>query len=278
MSNKFQPRLTRPGKDNKYYKTVGTGGYSTAIKGSPTDSQCDVLANCTGYSFGRFNEIAFQMLGAEGIKKLFKENGGTLKDLKSNNNMPLLQPLNAENFYDVALSQGLEITQTPTVGACMCWQKGNTRSYTDGAGHVAIVEEVVGPTCVRTSESGWGCTNPFWTQLRYKGNGNWGAGNDYKFLGFIKNPAVDTDADPYPVPTRILQEGLVGEDVKWVQWKLRELGYTKDAIDGWFGLLTYCAVAGFQLKNGLEVDAIVGPATVSALQKADKVGQSVWKV
>lgn len=278
MSNQFQPRLTRPGKDNKFYKTIGSGGWSTAIKGNPTDSQCDVLSNCVGYAYARFNEIVYQLLGEEGMKKLFKENGGDLKDLKSNNKMPLLQPLNAENFYDVALSQGLEITQIPSVGSVMVWQKGNTRSYVDGAGHVAAVEEVVAPTCVRTSESGWGCNNPFWTQLRYKGNGNWGAGNEYKFLGFIKNPAVDASAEPYPTPTRILKEGMVGEDVKWVQWKLKDLGYTKDAIDGWFGLLTYCAVCGFQLKNGLEVDAIVGPATVEALKKAEIAGQTVWKV
>ena len=265
--SEFQARLTRPGKDNKYYNTIGNGGYSTAVKGSPTDSQCDVLANCVGYAFGRFNEIAFQILGKEGVKKLFKENGGDIKDLKSNTNMPLLQPLNAENFYDVALSQGIEISQTPQVGAVMCWQKGNTRSYTDGAGHVASVEEVISPTCVRTSESGYGCVNPFWTQIRYKGNGNWGAGSEYKFLGFILNPAVGKDSDPYPIPTRVLKEGLVGEDVKWLQWKLKELTYLSDAIDGWFGLHTLCAVCGYQLKNGLEVDGIAGPATIKSLKE-----------
>lgn len=268
--SEFQARLTRPGKDNKYYKTIGSGGYSTAIKGNPTDSQCDVLANCVGYAFGRFNEIAFQMLGKDGVKALFTENGGKLKDLKSNNNMPLLQPLNAENFYDTALSQGIEISQTPQIGACMCWQKGATRSYKDGAGHVAIVEEVIAPTSVRTSESGYGCSNPFWTQIRYRGSCNWGAGNDYTFLGFILNPAVGGDADPYPVPTRILKEGLVGDDVKWLQWKLKEYGYLKDAIDGWFGLQTLCAVCGYQLKNDLMVDGLVGTATVKSLKEGKK--------
>jgi intein/homing endonuclease len=42
----FTPRLTRPEKGNKYYITKGNGGYSPAIKGKPTDAQCDVLANC----------------------------------------------------------------------------------------------------------------------------------------------------------------------------------------------------------------------------------------
>ena len=85
--------------------------------------------------------------------------------------------------------------QTPRLGACMVWQKGATLSGSDGAGHVAIVEEVVSATEVITSESGWGASKPFWTQTRKKGsNGNWGAGTGYKFLGFIYNPAVPEDS------------------------------------------------------------------------------------
>lgn len=263
----FQPRLTKPEKGNKFYNTIGHGGWSTAIVGNPKDNDCDVLANCVGFAFSRFNEIAYQMLGEDGVKKLFKENGGKLKDLKANSRMPLLQPLNAENFYDVALSQGEEIAQTPSVGACMVWQKGSTRKYQDGAGHVAIVEEVISPTCVKTSESGYGCANPFWTQLRYKSNGNWGAGSDYTFLGFIKHPAIEAPSDPYPMPTRILKEGDNGEDVKWVQWKLKNLAYLNDSIDGWFGINTLGAVLVFQLKNGLVCDGIVGPATRDLLAK-----------
>ena len=263
----FQQRLTKPEKGNKYYNTIGNGGYSTAIKGKPTDSNADVLSNCVGYAFGRFNESAFQLLGEGGVKNLFIEQGGKIKDLKSNTHMPLLQPLNAENFYDTALAQNLEISQVPTVGSCMVWQKGTTRNYVDGAGHVAIVEEVVSPTCVKTSESGWGCTNPFWTQLRYKGNGNWGADNGYTFLGFIKNPAVNASAEPYPIPTRIVKEGMKGEDVQWIQWKLKEAGYLNDSVDGWFGLYTLGAVLAFQLKHDLTCDGLVGPATIEALKK-----------
>lgn len=263
----YQQRITKPENGNKFYNTVGKGGWSTAIVGNPKDSGCDVLSNCVGYAFGRFNEIAYQLLGEEGIKKLFKENGGTLKNLNSNSRMPLLQPLNAENFYDVALTQGLTVSQTPSLGACMVWQKGDTRNYKDGAGHVAIVEEIISVDCVKSSESGYGCTNPFWTQLRYKGNGNWGAGSGYKFLGFIKNPAVDAPTDPYPMPTRTLKEGMTGEDVKWVQWKLKNLCYLNDSIDGWFGIHTCEAVLYFQLKNGLSCDGIVGNATRELLSK-----------
>ena len=264
----FTPRLERPAKGNKFYNTQSNGGWSTAIKGKPTDPNCDVLANCVGAGFARFNEIAYQLLGADGVKKLFKENGGTLVNLNLNERMPLLAPRNAENFYDIAIQQGLEVSQTPTLGACMVWQKGATRNGSDGAGHVAIVEKILSPDCVQTSESGYNCKNPFWTQYRYRGgNGNWGNETGYKFLGFIKNPAVSDSSEPYPTPTRVLKEGDNGEDVKWVQWKLKSLAYLNDSIDGWFGVLTLGAVLVFQLKSGLEVDGVVGPATRKALQK-----------
>lgn len=159
----FTMRTTKPGAGNKYYIRKASGGYNGAIKGSPTDSECDVLANCVGYAVGRFNEI-----GSWGSCKY-------------------LSPVNAENF--IQYKGELEVSQTPQIGACMVWQKGATLTGSDGAGHVAIVEKVVSATEVITSESGYG-SKPFWTQTRKKGSdGNWGQGSGYKFLGFILNPA-----------------------------------------------------------------------------------------
>lgn len=159
----FTPRLSRPEAGNKYYITKKRGGYSDAIEGSPRDSACDVLSNCVGYAYGRFNEIG---------------DWGSCR---------YLCPTWAENF--MSYTGGLETGQEPRVGACMVWQKGATLSNADGAGHVAIVEKVYSATSILTSESGWGCANPFWTKTRSKGDGNWGAGAGYKFLGFIYNPA-----------------------------------------------------------------------------------------
>lgn len=165
----FTPRLTRPEAGNKYYITKAAGGYSDAVKGSPTDSACNVLHNCVGYAYGRFNEI-----GGWGSCKY-------------------LRPVNAENF--IQYKGDLEVGTEPRLGACMVWQKGATLTGSDGAGHVAIVEKIVSATEIVTSESGWGAAKPFWTQTRKKGSdGNWGQGTGYKFLGFIYNPAVPTTA------------------------------------------------------------------------------------
>lgn len=164
MANeKFIPRLTRPEDNNPYYNTKSNGGYSTACKGSPTQSKWNVCSNCVGYAFGRFNEIA------------------------QNTKMSYLRPVNAELFMQYKGS--LETGMIPRVGACMVWQKGATLSGSDGTGHVAIVEKVISDTEIVTSESGWKAKQPFWTQTRKKGNGNWGQSSTYKFLGFIYNPA-----------------------------------------------------------------------------------------
>ena len=160
----YKPRLTKPEAGNKYYITKSRGGYSDAIQGKPTDPNCNVLANCVGYAYGRFNEI-----GGYGYCKY-------------------LRPVNAENFIQYA--SGLSVGQTPKLGACMVWRKGASLSGSDGAGHVAIVEKVISSTQIVTSESGYNSSTPFWTKTRYKGNGNWGAGAGYTFLGFIYNPAV----------------------------------------------------------------------------------------
>lgn len=159
----FKMRTTKPEAGNKYYITKANGGYSNAIQGKPTDADCDVLPNCVGYAYGRFNEI-----GEYGYCKY-------------------LSPVNAEKFIQYAGS--LEVGQTPKLGACMVWRKGETLSGDDGAGHVAIVEKVISSTQVMTSESAYNST-AFYTSTRNKGTGNWGMGTGYTFLGFIYNPAV----------------------------------------------------------------------------------------
>ena len=191
----FKPRLTRPEAGNKYYITKGSGGYSDAIKGSPVDSKCNVLSNCVGYAYGRFNEI-----GGYGCCKY-------------------LRPVNAENFLQYA--NGLTVGQTPKLGACMVWRKGATLSGSDGAGHVAIVEQIISATEIVTSESGYGSKNPFWTTRRKKGTGNWGAGSGYTFLGFIYNPAVSDNATVTTTPDTPAQapaelEYKVGDVVQFV--------------------------------------------------------------
>lgn len=188
----FTVRTAKPGAGNKCYIRQATGGWNSCIQGSPTDSQCNVLANCVGYANGRFNEIYNEITGNRSNKY------NTLN-------------CNAENFIERARNAGLEVGQTPRAGAIMCWKKGATLSGSDGAGHVAVVERVNSDGSVYTSESGYG-SSAFWNQTRYNSNGRWGIGSGYTFRGFIYNPAVkETQPAPQPTPKKILDE--IAKDV-----------------------------------------------------------------
>lgn len=124
----FSPRLTKPEAGNKYYITKAKGGWSTAIVGNPTDPDCNVLHNCVGYAFGRYNEI--------------------IGDTK----MTHLLPVNAENFYSVAISQGLKVGAEPQLGAVIVWE-----GIGSAADHVAVVEQIYDDGSILTSESGYKC-------------------------------------------------------------------------------------------------------------------------
>ncbi len=181
----FTIRTSKP-SGNKNFITTGSGGWNTCIKGYPMDSEANVLANCVGFASGRFNEIINDARGTTGC---------AYKTLNCN----------AENFIERAKAAGLEIGQTPRVGAIMCWQKGDTLSGGDGAGHVATVERVYSNSKVYTSESGYG-SSAFWNQTRSNSNGRWGCGSGYTFRGFIYLPSdvqkvVDSIVNPVePTP------------------------------------------------------------------------------
>ena len=165
-------RTTRPTADNKYFIRKVNGGYSTCIQGKPTDSQCNVLANCVGYACGAFNEELD--LGYE----------------KYHLNC------NAENFIERAIASGLSIVSKPVVGSILCWEGLGSL-----AGHVAIVIEVINDNCIKTAESGYGSPRPFLIIKRYNNNGRWGLNANYRTRGFIVNPNYPYKPTPKPEPT-----------------------------------------------------------------------------
>ena len=231
----FTPRLTRPEAGNKYYITKAAGGYSDAVNGSPADSACNVLSNCVGYAYGRFNEIIGE---------------GACKHLR---------PVNAENF--IQYKGTLEVGMEPRLGACMVWQKGATLKGSDGAGHVAIVEKIVSSTEIVTSESGWGASKPFWTQTRKKGSGNWGQGSSYKFLGFIYNPAACCQGTVPSAPAAAEKPSATPTTEKKAKEAARSLN---KALAG-----TYVVTAdkGLHIRSG----AGSGKSSLAVLPKGTKV-------
>lgn len=149
MPGEFVPRLSKPDAGNPYYcrdkYAVGI------IPGSPLDAGCDVLANCVGYAAGRFNEIIGQ--------------GGFIY---------WQYAPDPDQWIARAQTEGLRTGSEPQLGAVAVWTH-----------HVAVVEQINADGSITTSESGYGCANPFWISHRSRGGGSWGGEG---FLGFIYQP------------------------------------------------------------------------------------------
>lgn len=120
------------------------------------------LPNCTCYAFGRFWEIT----------------GG---------DRPSLSWGNAEDWWGHT-SDGYARGQTPKLGAVICWRRGEAGNNSDGAGHVAIVEQINADGSIVTSNSAYDSTFFYLQTLTKESGYTWNSA--YTFQGFIYNPAV----------------------------------------------------------------------------------------
>jgi GH25 family lysozyme M1 (1,4-beta-N-acetylmuramidase) len=150
----FTPRLTKPERGNPYYNRPRAGYAIGIIPGNPLDAGCDVLANCVGYAAGRFNEII-----GRGCFVYWQ------------------YAPNPDKWIATAKQYGLRTGSEPQLGAVLVWGH-----------HVAIVEEINADGTIVTSESGYGCNNPFWLTTRNNDDGCWNGGRFGKFHGFIYQP------------------------------------------------------------------------------------------
>ena len=228
----FKARLNAPSTSDKKWIHTSAGGKNSCIKVSGNS----VLPNCVGYAWGRFMEIL----------------GKT----------PKLSRSNAENWY--GYNDGYERGKTPKLGAVIVWSKGKVGVGSDGAGHVAIVEEIYEDGSFLVSQSGYKSTR-FWTSKIPKT----GYLKGYIFLGFIYNPAVNSStattaaaSTSYNVgKTYTLKANLkvrTGAGTNYRQKKCSELTASgkKSAQSGTYAVL----------KNGTKV-------TVQAVKT---VGNKVW--
>lgn len=161
---KYKARFVTPDSKNKAYLIVSHGGLNHCIEGNPAGRIVEgcVLPNCCGEVHGR----CIETIGSD----------------------EMLCRGNAENYWAYT-KDGLPRSQTPQVGSIMCWRKGKAGVGSDGAGHVAWVEEVNSHGDVLVSESGWTGTkaNGRYFRLRKlkRVNGTYALGVNYFFQGFI---------------------------------------------------------------------------------------------
>lgn len=247
-------RITKPEKGNKFYTRKASGGYSTCIKGKPTDA-CDVLSNCVGYACGRFNEIIGEM------------------------KYPGLN-CDAEDFIERAKSKGLEISDVPTLGGIMVWQKGDTLRSSDGAGHVAVVERIDSTNQIYTSESNYG-GEAFFNSTRTNKNSRWGLSSNYKFRGCIVNPAIGKVTAPEEKEEdffgglKYFKDGDIHENIGKIAKFMRKTfpAYTSEkALGNLYGPYIKASIKEFQRRAKVEgnynstIDGYTGPITLESLK------------
>lgn len=253
-------RTAQP-SNNLYYIRQQQGGLAVAILGEPTIKGANVLCNCVGYANSRFNEI-WNDPELQGIVKAFH----------------VQLSCNAEDFIESARRQGLSISPMPIEGGIMVWSKGRVGVDRDGAGHVAVVEQVFEDGTIMTSESGWHAWA--WKLVRRSNdNGRWGQTSAYKFRGCIINPSI-VDPKIVPVPPLVV-DGIGGEAT--VMATQRFFGTPIDGILSGqsrgqkrfypsliavqYGSGGSLCVKVMQRWLGVEDDGVIGEQTVRAWQK-----------
>ena len=86
---------------------------------------------------------------------------------------------------------------------------------------------------------------------------------------------IDGDEQPLPTTTvteqtrpMLAQNSKHYADVKYLQWRMRQLGLYNGKVDGLFGPQTLHAVLRMQEQFDLNADGKVGKATWAALERA----------
>lgn len=110
---------------------------------------------------------------------------------------------------------------------------------------------------------------------------NWQYGltfDDMEYSYEKKVEGTSKQKNPFIEPTVLVKRGSKGNDVKWVQWELREAGYDRAftyngktynpvLIDGDAGKITEAAIKAFQASCKLVVDGKVGLITRTFLKE-----------
>ena len=65
--------------------------------------------------------------------------------------------------------------------------------------------------------------------------------------------------------TRVIKLGMSGDDVKFIQTRLKELGLFPYSVDGNFGQNLVVSVMSFQKSKSISVDGEIGHQTWSQL-------------
>lgn len=217
----FVKRTTAPETSNSFY-----------YANNPFYQSGYGLPNCTCYAWGRFYELSGER--------------------------PKLSTGDAENWF--GYSDGYARGQTPKLGAVICWRRGAVGDDSDGAGHVAVVEQINADGSIVTSNSAYGSTLFYMQTLTKESGYTWNSA--YTFQGFIYNPVnfgSGSFTPPDPISgNRYLTMEEMQKNAVYIYWYLGKRGWTLNAIAGMLGNMQTESTINPGLWQNMAVN--VGPA------------------
>lgn len=116
----FKPVYTLPDLSSKFFKSYNYGGINTC---KVLDTEGSVLPNCVGFAQGRLLESA----------------GATAINWK-------LPAGNANQWYETAKANGMQVGSDPKLGAVICFKGGQF-------GHIGFVEQIDADGTIWVSQS-----------------------------------------------------------------------------------------------------------------------------
>lgn len=164
MAYTYVPATTGPAKDDPFFISWKKGGYASAMVIDKTTGY--VLPNCVGWANGRMIYLRDKYLNKKDAVDWH------------------IPCCNAEDWFEQAKKNGLKTGSEPKLGAAIVWKSGTLHNTSDGAGHVAIVEEIKANGDIVCSNSGRGAAIDFWMSTHTKASG-YKLNDKSEFLGFI---------------------------------------------------------------------------------------------
>lgn len=198
----------------------------------------------------------------ENVDQMVRQTGQDIESIYNGNGSVGINPYDPQSILD-AMKKNSEIAQANGTR----WYNGvdlNQENYKLAARY----EAATGIHLTYDSSKGWLLPNG---SLAYTVNGS-SSGSSVGTSSAVPSTATGSiyqaTVNKYGAePTGTLKIGSSGDDVKWLQYYLKQLGYFNYTVDGTFYTRTEEALKLFQKMAGLTQDGIYGSKTRSAMRK-----------
>lgn len=184
----YDIRTESPAGENlPYYNTIASGGWNSSVQGNGAIAGANVLNNCVGYAQGRLIEIHNQLFQNDQITS-------------AATNIYSIFNANAEDWYQIAQNNNINVGNTPNLGAVGVWY-----SAAQNVGHVAILENYVnGRWEISESHYNYPGGNGSWDYSYLQNNSDYlpafiGSDTTWSLIGFIY-PFDIPFPPPGPIP------------------------------------------------------------------------------